>query len=202
MLTLDDLKRRLLNACDELRSHKEELSEIDAKFGDADHGYTMAKIADEMAKAINENPGDLKTLLDDCAMSIITINGGSAVPLWNIWMDALKEKANESVEMEDKDVQEMFRYALEELSDFSGAKVGDKTMMDAMIPATEAIVNATGDINDIFKAGAKAASDGAEATKNMKSKFGRAKMFGDKTLGTPDCGALSCSYFFVGLAKD
>ena len=84
----------------------------------------------------------------------------------------------------------------------SGAKVGDKTMMDALIPASEAIAAYSGTSEEeLFAAAARAAADGAEASKQFVSKFGRAKSYGAKTIGTPDAGAVSMSCFFQGLAQ-
>ena len=84
----------------------------------------------------------------------------------------------------------------------SGAQVGDKTMMDALIPASEAIAAYAGsDEGGLFDAAAKAAAAGAENSKNFVSKFGRAKSYGAQTIGTPDAGAMSMSYFFQGLAQ-
>ena len=96
----------------------------------------------------------------------------------------------------------MFAKGLEELDDMSGAKVGDKTMMDALIPASQAIAAYSGsDEAELFAAAAQAAAAGAEASKNFVSKFGRAKSYGEKTIGTPDAGAMSMSRFFQGLAR-
>ena len=95
----------------------------------------------------------------------------------------------------------MFGHALEALSALSKAKVGDKTMMDALIPATEALLNSTGDEAALFAAAAKAAQEGAENSRNFVSKFGRARSYGEQTLGTPDAGAVSMSRFFAGLAN-
>jgi dihydroxyacetone kinase-like protein len=76
---------------------------------------------------------------------------------------------------------------LEELNDMSGAKVGDKTMMDALIPASEAIAAYEGgDETELFAAAARAAMEGALATRGFASKFGRAKSYGEKTIGTPE----------------
>ena len=75
-------------------------------------------------------------------------------------------------------------------------------MMDALIPASRAVAAYGGDDeNELFAAAAKAAMEGAEATRGFASKFGRAKSYGEKTLGTPDAGAMSMSYFFQGLAQ-
>ena len=76
------------------------------------------------------------------------------------------------------------------------------TMMDALIPASEAIAAYEGaDENGLFEAAARAAAQGAENSKQFVSKFGRAKSYGEKTIGTPDAGAVSMSYFFQGLAQ-
>ena len=118
-------------------------------------------------------------------------------PLWNTWLDGLQEEAPEGEEIDVAGLKAIFAKALEELEDMSGAKVGDKTMMDALIPASEAVAAYTGDSADeLFDAAAQAAAQGAEATKQYVSKFGRAKSYGTKTIGTPDAGAVSMSWFF------
>ena len=141
-------------------------------------------------------------MLDAAAMAVMSLNGGSAVPLWNTWLDGLQEEAPEGETIDTAGVKTIFARALEELSDMSGAKVGDKTMMDALIPASEAIAAYTGDdIDQLFAAAAEAAAQGAEKSREFVSKFGRAKSYGVKTIGTPDAGAVSMSCFFRGLAR-
>ena len=167
-------------------------------FGDADHGVTMSKIAAAIA---NASGGTIKALLDDAAMGVMMINGGSAVPLWNTWLDGLQEAAPDAGFVDAAGLKAMFGHALEALSALSKAKVGDKTMMDALIPATEALLNSTGDEAALFAAAAKAAQEGAENSRNFVSKFGRARSYGEQTLGTPDAGAVSMSRFFAGLAN-
>ena len=84
----------------------------------------------------------------------------------------------------------------------SGAKVGDKTMMDALIPASQAIAACSGGSEaQLFAAAAQAAEQGAEDSRQFVSKFGRAKSYGEKTIGTPDAGAVSMARFFQGLAQ-
>lgn len=201
-MTKEELKQRIYNACDSVRAAEAELTEIDAKFGDADHGYTMTKIVNTIEQNVKDADGNIKEMLDDTAMAVMVLNGGSAVPLWNTWLDGWQEGAPEAEEMDVAAIKAMFQTAFEVLDDFSGAKVGDKTLMDALIPATEAIAAYAGDSEEeLFKVAAEAAVAGAENSKNFKSKFGRAKSYGDKTLGTPDAGAVSMSRFFVGLAK-
>ena len=201
-MTKNELAARLKNACACVMAAEEELTAIDSKFGDADHGLTMTKIAKAISAAVEESEGGIQSMLDDAAMAVMSLNGGSAVPLWNTWLDGMQEEAPEGEEIDVDGLKAIFAKAFEEIDDMSGAKVGDKTMMDALIPATEAIAAYEGgDEDGLFAAAAKAAAQGAENSKNFVSKFGRAKSYGTQTIGTPDAGATSMSYFFQGLAQ-
>ncbi len=198
----DELASRLKNACSAVIAAQDELTEIDSHFGDADHGVTMTKIAEAVEGAVGAAQGGIKAMLEDAAMEVMMINGGSAVPLWNTWLDGLAEAAPEGDELDAEGLKQMLGHALEELAALSKAKVGDKTMMDALIPATEAALACQGSADDIFAAAAKAALEGAEASRNFVSKFGRARSYGEATIGTPDAGAVSMSRFFAGLAEE
>ena len=202
MISKEELKNRIVNACENVIAAEAELTEIDSKFGDADHGLTMHKIGATIKASVSEADGNIKEMLDDAAMAVMGLNGGSAVPLWNTWLDGMQEGAPEAEEVDVQGLKAIFAAAFEELDDMSGAKVGDKTMMDAVIPASEAIADYAGDSeSELFAAAAEAALKGAENSKNFVSKFGRAKSYGQKTIGTPDAGAVSMSKFFEGLAK-
>ena len=201
-MTKQEFASRLQNACAAVTAAEQELTEIDSRFGDADHGLTMSKIAKAISAAAGESEGGIQAMLDDAAMAVMVLNGGSAVPLWNTWLDGLQEEAPEGNEIDTAGIQAIFAKALKALSDMSGAKVGDKTMMDALIPASQAIAAYSGsDEAGLFDAAAQAALQGAEASKQFVSKFGRAKSYGEQTIGSPDAGAASMAYFFQGLAR-
>ena len=201
-MTKQEFASRLQNACAAVTAAEQELTEIDSRFGDADHGLTMSKIAKAVSAAAGESEGGIQAMLDDAAMAVMVLNGGSAVPLWNTWLDGLQGEAPEGNEIDTAGIQAIFAKALKALSDMSGAKVGDKTMMDALIPASQAIAAYSGsDEAGLFDAAAQAALQGAEASKQFVSKFGRAKSYGEQTIGTPDAGAASMAYFFQGLAR-
>ena len=201
-MTKAELALRLQNACAAVAAAEQELSDIDARFGDADHGLTMSKIAGAISGAVSASEGGIQSMLDAAAMAVMELNGDSAVPLWNTWLDGLQEGAAEGDEISIEGLKDMFAHALSALEDISGAKVGDKTMMDALIPATEAVGAYEGsDEAGLFAAAAAAAAEGAENSKNFVSKFGRAKSYGEQTIGTPDAGAVSMACFFRGLAE-
>lgn len=201
-MTKQEFAARLKCACASVTAAEDALTQIDSKFGDADHGLTMKKIAEAISNAVDGASGGIQSMLDDAAMAVMCLNGGSAVPLWNTWLEGMQERAPTGEEIDVAGIQAIFAHALEELSEMSGAKVGDKTMMDALIPASRAIADYAGsDENELFTAAAKAAAQGAEDSKQFVSKFGRAKSYGAQTIGTPDAGAVSMSYFFQGLAQ-
>ena len=200
MITKEELIVRISNACDAVIDAEAELTDIDSRFGDADHGFTMTKIANTIRDSL-EGADSIQEMLDNAACAVMGLNGGSAVPLWNTWLDGLQEHSVAEDTMNVEQVKAMFQGAYEELFDMSTAKVGDKTMMDALIPATEAIQAWAGDMDGLFEAAAKAAEVGAENSKNFVSRFGRARSYGQQTIGTPDAGAVSMKYFFAGLAK-
>ncbi len=197
-----ELAQRLKHACTSVLAAEDELTDIDSRFGDADHGLTMNKIAGAISDAVDQSEGGIQSMLDDAAMAVMTLNGGSAVPLWNTWLDGMQENAPEGDEIDIAGLQAAFSRALEALTEISGAKMGDKTMMDALIPASLAIASYQGDDeNELFASAARAAAQGAEDSKQYVSKFGRARSYGAQTIGTPDAGAMSMSYFFRGLAQ-
>ena len=201
-MTKTEFAARLQQACASVTAAEQELTEIDSKFGDADHGLTMTKIAGAISGAVAESDGGIQSMLDDAAMAVMVLHGGGAVPLWNTWLDGMQENAPDGDEIDTAGLQAIFARALEALNEMSGAQVGDKTMMDALIPASEAIAAYTGnDEQELFAAAAEAATRGAEASKQFVSKFGRAKSYGTQTIGTPDAGATSMAYFFRGLAQ-
>ena len=121
MMTKTDLAARLKHACAAVIAAEQELTEIDSRFGDADHGLTMAKIARAITEAVDQSDGGIQSMLDDAAMAVMSLNGGSAVPLWNTWLDGMQEEAPEGEEIDVPGLQAIFAKALEELNDMSGA---------------------------------------------------------------------------------
>lgn len=184
--------------------HAERLSDIDSRFGDGDHGITVTKIA----KLVNErieawDDASIKDFLDDLGMDVMAVRGGSAGPLYGTLIGGLgAQLGDDENELSADAVRRMFAGCLAEMQDITTAQVGDKTMMDALIPASQAIAAYSGsDEAGLFDAAAQAALQGAEASKQFVSKFGRAKSYGEQTIGTPDAGAASMAYFFQGLAR-
>lgn len=178
------------------------LSDIDSRFGDGDHGVTMKKIAElteKKAEAWTEE--SLYDFTDGLGMDIMAVNGGSAGPLYGTMISGLAEPLEGREEIDAGLLKEMFASSVAAMEDISKARVGDKTMMDALIPAKEAAERAEETLETVLQAAAEAAAKGAKDSENYISKFGRARSYKEQTIGTPDAGAVSTSLFFQGLME-
>ena len=205
MIDKRTLSAMLLESAGLLATESDLLSEIDSKFGDGDHGITMAKISKlierEVAAWDDEPIGEF---LDALGCKAMEVRGGSAGPLYGTLIGGLGfELDDDEDELGPDAVKRMFAGCLAEMQDITNAQVGDKTMMDALIPAVEAAQACEAEGDDaaaVFAAAAEAAEAGARASEGFASKFGRARSYGDATIGTPDAGAVSTSLFLRGLA--
>ncbi len=193
----------LTGAAERLEENADRLSEIDSRFGDGDHGITMRKIARLIREQVPQwGERSISTFLDDLGTAVMEVKGGSAGPLYGALIGGLGVKLAADENTLDADaVRRMFAGALEEMEDLTSAKVGDKTMMDALIPAVEAAQQAAGDIGAVLTAAAEAAEAGAKASEGFVSKFGRARSYKEQTIGTPDAGAVSTALFIRGMAQ-
>lgn len=196
------LKRMLVRVVRLWRDNSGELSAIDSRFGDGDHGVTIGKIADVLEnKSTAWADDDMARFLADTAEAILAVPGGSAGPLYGTFFEGLAEVVPHGAASVDAHLLKlMLASALANLQSITKAKIGDKTMMDAIIPAVEAASAADGDEAAVLAAAADAAAKGAEASRQFVARFGRARSYGDATLGTPDVGALSSSLLFRGLS--
>lgn len=187
-----------------LLEHTDELSQIDSRFGDGDHGITMGKIARLIQEQVPQwGERSMKDFLDDLGTAAMEVKGGSAGPLYGTMISGLGVQLEDGEqELDAGGVRRMFAGALEEMEAITTAKVGDKTMMDALIPAVEAAQSCeSADPKAVLAAAAQAAQAGAKESENFVSKFGRARSYKEQTIGTPDAGAVSTALFIQGLAE-
>lgn len=191
----------VLGAVARIRENHEILSKLDSAIGDGDHGTTMLRSVKAVEDTINSNPDEkIKDLLYKIGWEIMSADGGSTGPLLGSFFMGMSEGSNDSSEFDSSAIAEMVIAGTEKMHKQSRAQIGDKTMMDALLPAVDALKAAdkNASISEILKQAAKAASDGAEATIDMKAKFGRARNLGDRVIGHKDPGAVSISLIFQG----
>lgn len=184
-----------------MKENKVLLSDIDSKFGDGDHGVTIAKIADIFEAAIEEwkhNDWSLKEFFAAIGVRVVNVSGGSAGPLYGTFLAGLGECLGDEKTSDAATLKRILRSGLDELQFLTNAKVGDKTMMDTLIPAIDAATNGPDDVVEMLRLAKDAAIAGSKASEGFISKFGRAKSYKEATIGTPDAGAVSCTYIFIG----
>ena len=183
--------------CDEIERDRDYLCQLDAALGDGDHGVSMAKSFHAVKVTLPGLAGqDVSAILHSVGMTLISEVGGAMGPLFGTaFMRASKVAAAKS-DIAPSDVVEMFAAAEAGVIQRGKAQPGDKTMLDAIHPAVEAARQAEAagaDTAGVLAAAADAAQAGADETKAMVAKVGRASRLGERTLGHQDPGATSVS---------
>ena len=172
--------RHMLMACaDEIIKSKPYLTEIDSKIGDGDHGIGMAG---GMQKALFQAMG--KTML-------MSMGGASGVIFGTFFSGGAKGK-EPSAALDARAFAQLMADSLAEVQRRGKAEVGDKTMVDAMKPAVDAMSACAGeDLVEMLSLAEEAAKEGVEQTKQYVAKFGRAKSLMERAIGYQDAGATS-----------
>lgn len=200
LLSKPEIEKMFHKVAEIWQENKDYLSEIDSRFGDGDHGVTIGKIASLIEKKLAAwEDDDIEEFLEDLGDSTMEIGGGSAGPLYGTLIGGLSGPLNGGGAIGEGLLKEMFTECQSAMEDITNAKVGDKTMMDALIPAVAAAEAAEGDCLAILEAAKEAAARGVKESEQYVSKFGRARSYKEQTIGTPDAGAVSTSLFFAGL---
>lgn len=199
-LTIEAFKGMLNNALTHIKAREDEFSKLDAVIGDGDHGQAIVTAFSVVVKA-GEEGTEFKSMLNDMGFGVMLETSGSTSTLLGAFFLGMSDNAA-GTELDAAGVKKMFAGGLANVQKQTQAKKGDKTMMDALIPAIEAIEASTSDdIKEIMTAGAEAAIRGAEETVNMKANFGRARNYGERSIGYADSGATSWSCMFASFAE-
>ena len=150
---------------------------------------------------------DIGGFLKKCGFEMIRAIGGAAGAIYGTFFTAqasyYSSNLNGKENLEPADIAGMLTEALNQIQKRGGAQTGDKTLVDALEPAVEELnrgVQAGLNLTEMFQNAAQKASEGAENTKNLVAKHGRAKYVGDKSLGLVDPGAVSMSLIFKTIA--
>ena len=200
ILTLSDFKTMLESALASIKARAAEFSQLDAVLGDGDHGQAIVTAMSVVVEKAQTGAG-FKSMLGDMGMEVVMQVRGSTSTLLGALLLGMSDGVAEVVEIDAQGVKKMFSSALKNVQMQTKAKVGDKTMMDALIPAVEAIeACSSDDVAEILAAGAAAAVAGAEATVEMQANFGRARNYGERSIGSMDSGAASWSCMFKAFA--
>jgi phosphoenolpyruvate---glycerone phosphotransferase subunit DhaL len=194
-LTVQDFISMWKCALARVKERADEFSRLDAVTGDGDHGTAIVQALHSSVE-MAEKGIEFKTMLNEMGFNVMMQTGGSTSTLFGALILGMSDHA-EGTELDCQQVVKMFHGGLEGVQKQTKAGRGDKTMMDALIPAIDAMVASDcNDIRQLFAVAAEAAEQGAMTTIDMKANFGRARNYGERSIGTADAGALSWACMF------
>jgi len=183
-----------------------ELGRIDAVAGDGDHGIGMQRGARAGAAAARDAldaGAGAKTLLDTAAAAWANRAGGTSGALWGVALSAVGASLGDSGEPHAADVAAGVTGAKDAIMSFGKAEVGDKTMVDALVPFSDTLaaeIAGGADLATAWKTAADATTAAAAATAELLPRMGRARPHAEKSLGTPDAGAYSLGLIVQSIA--
>lgn len=186
-----------------IQENKQYLSDIDGLIGDGDHGINMNKGFTMCAEELDKNPGDLSYSMKVLAKILMMKIGGSMGPLYGKFFKAIGVALEGKEEIGIDEMGEALKAAVNAIASISPAKVGDKTLIDTLIPALGAYENAQNEgknFTQVLESMKIAAIEGRDSTKDMVAKLGRASRLGERSRGVLDAGATSCCLILCAMA--
>jgi len=200
MITKADVLNWLKHYAAIIDEQKEYLTQLDAAIGDADHGINMQRgFGAVMAQLPTVEDKDIGTILKKVGMVLLSTVGGAGGPLYGTLFMRMGVAVGNKDALSAEDVVKMFQAALEGVKQRGKAEPGDKTMVDALTPAVEALrkaVEAGEDLHTALEKAAAAAEEGMKATIPLVARRGRASYLGERSAGHQDHGATSSYLLF------
>lgn len=199
-LSIDQFREMLGAALVAVKEKENYFSQLDAVTGDGDHGTAIVTALSFAVSASKEAP-HFNSMFNEIGFSVMLNTSGSTSTLMGGFFLGMAD-GSQGTEVNASQLKTMFKSALVGVGKNTKATIGDKTLMDALIPAVEAIVGCDSEnVQDILLSGATAALSGAAATVQMKANFGRARNYGERSIGTMDAGAASWATIFEAFAR-
>ena len=201
---VDELARMFSGAAARIREQHQHLSELDCVAGDGDHGSTMLRAVEQLERAAAGGQTAPRELLRDAGWKVMGVDGGASSSLLGTFFAGMADVPGESPTLDGRELAAAFGCGLAAVRKQTKAQPGDKTMMDALVPAVralEASAEAGHPVVEALRCAAEAADAGAEATRDFVARYGRAKYLGEKTRGHQDPGAASIALLFEGFFR-
>lgn len=187
-----------------IQENKAYLGEVDGLIGDGDHGMNMNKGFSLFGERFADEDISFSEGLDELGMVLLNEIGGSMGPIYGTIFMAMAETAEDEEEISLELFSRMLDAGMEGLFDIVDARVGDKTLVDTLSPACDAL-------HDAISAGKPfcaaleemkaAALAGKESTKDLVAKYGRSSRLGERSRGVLDAGATSCCIILTAMAE-
>jgi phosphoenolpyruvate---glycerone phosphotransferase subunit DhaL len=180
--------------------------DLDAVVGDGDFGYSMARGFELVLSGWDDfDRADIGTFLKKVAIVITSRIGGTSGPIWGTAFLRAGTTAGAVTTLDGDQIVAMLRAAIEGIKARGKSDLGDKTLLDALVPAVDVIereIKAGQPAAEVLRAAAVTARDRAEATSEMVAKRGRASYTGERSIGTLDAGAVAVAVMAEALAEE
>lgn len=212
--TLENLYFALETMTETILREEVAFCELDSHAGDGDFGMSIAKgfrqLKKEWPLLVKNHSGSMGEFLQACSMVIMEYCGGASGPIWGSAFRYGGKYVGERTSLSVLEFAEFMKAMVDgiqltgERSFGRGAGLGDKTLMDALIPCATAWMSATEyqeTFLEAFEKGAKAAVDGAKETEKIAARMGRAGTVGERSIGYPDAGAHALGVIFTELSR-
>ncbi|MEM3897198.1 MAG: dihydroxyacetone kinase subunit DhaL [Nitrososphaerota archaeon] len=204
-LSCEKMKSILLHVADVMIESENYLTDLDRACGDGDFGVGMLRGFTKVKEQIQSYQGDeLEELFTRAGLAIMAVVGGASGAVFGSFFSSIGAKLRGKKEAGLADLAEAFKASLEMIMRIGGARPGDKTMVDALAPAVDVLLEGarSGEsLKTTFRRAAEAAEKGAEATKGMIAQKGKASYLGEQSLGYPDPGAVGVALIFKAIAE-
>jgi phosphoenolpyruvate---glycerone phosphotransferase subunit DhaL len=188
-----------------VRAQRDQLTQLDAAIGDGDHGTNMVRGFDAVEKALagrgEDPPGQV---LITCGKTLVSTVGGASGPLWGSALRRAGRSLGDAPEIDGAQLAEALEAALAAIKELGAAEVGDKTIVDALEPATSAFRSALAagePLAAALEVAAATAEKGARATVPLQARKGRASYLGERSIGHQDPGATSTALIMRALVR-
>ncbi len=186
-----------------IQDNKDYLGEVDGLIGDGDHGMNMNKGFTMFGKEFGEKEFTFSEGLYELGNILFSQIGGSMGPIYGtVFMD-MSDAGEDFEEIGVSELADMLAAGLAGLQEIVEAQVGDKTLVDTLSPAVDALKESAGAGEDLSAALVKmkdAAKKGMESTKDLVAKFGRSSRLGERSRGVLDAGSVSCCIILTAMA--
>lgn len=180
-------------------------SDLDAVVGDGDFGYSLARGFENVIAEWDEyDRSDLSTFIQKVASTMSGRIGGSSGPIWGTAFLRAAISVKDKNDISQADVVAMLRSAVEGIMKRGGASLGDKTLLDALVPLTDAIeadLDKGLDGKAVAQHAAEVARAAAEETAKLEAHRGRASYTGERSIGSPDPGAIAMAVLAERVAE-
>jgi dihydroxyacetone kinase-like protein len=202
----DTVTTWMAEAENEIKAQSDYLTQLDAAIGDGDHGTNMRRGFDAVGKALAGQgarvpPGRLLVIAGKTLVSTV---GGASGPLWGSALRRAGRALGDAETFDGRELALAIDAAIEAVVELGAASPGDKTMIDALVPAAEtlrAALDSGVSLEAALEASAAAAQAGAEATTPMQARKGRASYLGERSIGHQDPGATSAVIIVAALSR-